>query len=74
MNREQWWHMLPVAARRAALMIAGLDPERAVNPVATFTNEERARVRAAIFAHVEKMELIAQCMHASNTLPNGFLH
>lgn len=74
MNREQWWHMLPVQERRRALGLARIDPERAVQPLSTFSDAERERVRAAIHAHVTNMELLARCMCASNTNVNGWLH
>jgi len=74
MNREQWWHMLPIKDRQRALSIAGLDPARVVQPLATFSDADRERVRAAIFSHVTNMELIARCMCASNTNVHGWLH
>lgn len=74
MNREQWWHMLPMRERQRALSVAGINPARATNPVATFSDDERALIRAAIQNHVTMMELIGRCMCASNTNVHGFLH
>lgn len=74
LNREQWWHMLPLRERKRALTVAGLDPKRAVQPMATFNDDERALVRATIQTHVTHMQLIAQCMCAHNTNVHGFLH
>jgi hypothetical protein len=74
MSREQWWHMLPLRDRQRAVSVAGLATERAAMPLATFTDAERERVRAAISCHVTKMEIIAKCMAASNTNANGYLH
>jgi hypothetical protein len=74
MNREHWWHMLPIRERERAMGVAGLARERAAMPLATFTDAERARVRSAIQSHVMNMELIAQCMHAHNTNVQGWLH
>jgi hypothetical protein len=74
MNREQWWHMLPIRERQRALSVAGINPARAGLPLATFSDDERALVRAAIQNHVTMMELIGRCMCASNTNVHGFLH
>jgi hypothetical protein len=74
MNREQWWHMLPAIERERAVGVAGMARERAYQPLATFSDADRARIRAAIFSHVTNMELIARCMAASNTNVHGWLH
>ena len=72
--RETMWHLLPLRDRQRALSVAGLPVERAAMPMATFTDAERERVRGAIAVHVTRMELAAQCMHASNTNVQGYLH
>ena len=74
MNREQWWHMLPLRDRQRAVCVAGMPIERAALPLATFNDADRERVRVALARHVTEMELIAQCMAASNTNVQGFLH
>lgn len=74
MNREQWWHMLPAVERERAVGVAGMSRERAYMPLASFSDADRARIRAAIFSHVTNMELIARCMAASNTNVQGYLH
>jgi hypothetical protein len=74
MNREQWWHMLPLIDRQRAVGLAGMPKERASMPLATFTDAERERVRVVIARHVATMELVAQCMQAHNTTVQGYLH
>jgi DNA-binding CsgD family transcriptional regulator len=74
MNREQWWHMLPLRERQRALSVAGVQPERAAQPLATFTDTERERVRLALSGHIAQMQLVAQCMAAHNTNVQGYLH
>lgn len=74
MNREDWWHRLPLKERERAMGVAGLQRERAVLPLATFSDAERARVRSALGWHIAQMELIVRCMAASNTNVNGYLH
>ena len=74
MNREQWWHMLPLRDRQRAVSVAGMPIERASLPLATFNDADRERVRIALARHVTEMEMIAQCMAASNTNVQGYLH
>jgi hypothetical protein len=74
MNREQWWHMLPLRDRQRAVGVAGMPIERAALPLATFSDTDRERVRLALAVHVTQMELIVQCMAASNTNKQGWLH
>ena len=74
MNREQWWNMLPAVERERAVGVAGMSRERAYMPLASFSDADRARIRAAIFSHVTNMELIARCMAPSNTNVQGYLH
>jgi hypothetical protein len=74
MNREHWWHMLPLKDRQRAVGVAGMPIERAALPLATFNDADRERVRLALAMHVTQMELIAQCMAASNTDKQGWLH
>lgn len=74
MNREQWWHMLPMRERERALSVAGINPARAAQPLATFTDTERERVRLCIGAHIAQMQLVAQVMAAHNTNVAGLLH
>jgi len=74
MNREQWWQTLPLRDRQRAVGVAGMAMERAAMPLSTFTDAEREQVRLAISVHVTKMQVIAQCMAASNTNVQGWLH
>lgn len=74
LNREQWWHMLPLRERQRALGVAGIQPDRAAMPLATFTDAERERVRLAVSGHVAQMEMIVRCMAAHNTNVQGYLH
>lgn len=73
-RREQWWHLMPIQERQRAVSLAGLDKNRAILPLATFTDAERTQVRLAIEAHVHRMGLIAQALHARNTPIHGYLH
>lgn len=73
-RREQWWHLMPVLDRQRAMSLAGLDKDRAILPLATFTDAERTQLRLAIEAHVHRMGLIAQALHARNTNVHGYLH
>ena len=73
-RREQWWHLMPVLDRQRAMSLAGLDQGRAILPLATFTDAERTALRLAIEAHVHRMGLIAQALHARNTNVHGYLH
>lgn len=72
--RWHMWECISLVDRQRAVGVAGLPKERAIGPLASFTDDERARVRAALAAHVARMEFIAQCMAASNTTPQGYLH
>ena len=74
MNREQWWHMLPLIERERAVGVAGMPRERARLPLATFNDQDRERIRLAVAAHVAQMGLIVQCMAAHNTTRAGYLH
>lgn len=74
MNREQWWHMLPLRERQRALSVAGIQPDRAAMPLATFSDIERERVRLALGGHIAQMQLVVQVMAAHNTNVAGYLH
>lgn len=74
MNREQWWHMLPLVERERAVGVAGMPRERAHLPLATFNDQDRERVRLALAAHIAQMGVIVQCMAAQNTNRAGYLH
>ncbi len=77
-NAEQtrWaaWEAVSLVDRQRAVSLAGMDKARASDPVASFTDAERARVRSALGSHVARMEFIARCMCASNTNGEGWLH
>lgn len=73
-NREEWWHRIALRDRQRAVGVAGLPKERASDPIASFSDAERAHMRAALGVHVMQMELIAKCFNASNTNTFGYLH
>lgn len=73
-NRADWWQILDLFDRQRALCVAGLQKKRAADPLASFSDAERARIKAAIALHVSRMELIARCFEASNTNVDGLLH
>lgn len=77
-NGEQtrWaaWEAVSLVDRQRAVGVAGLPKERASDPLAAFTDDERARIRVALYNHVARMEFIMQCMNASNTSAQGWLH
>jgi hypothetical protein len=74
MNREHWWHLLPLRDRERAVGVAGMPRERAALPLATFNDADRERVRLALAVHLGQMEMIARCMAAHNTNRTGYLH
>ena len=74
MNREDWWHMVPIVQRERAVGVAGMPRERAHMPLSSFNDQDRERVRLAIAAHIGQMEFIACCMAAHNTNRAGYLH
>jgi hypothetical protein len=73
-NRADWWQIIDLRDRQRAVGVAGLPKERANDPIASFSDEERSHIRAAIRNHVSQMELIARCFDASNTNVMGYLH
>ena len=73
-TREQVWHSNGLRERIRAVAVAGLPQERASDPIASFTDAERAHIRAAIGVHMSRMEVAAQCFAASNTNRAGYLH
>lgn len=73
-TREEVWHSMGLRERVRAVAVAGLPAERASDPIASFTDAERAHMRAAIGVHVSRMELAAKCFESSNTNRAGYLH
>jgi hypothetical protein len=73
-RREHWWHLMPARDRGRALQLAGLDKDRAINPLATFTDAEREKIRRAVDTHVHNMGLILHALQARNTNIHGYLH
>lgn len=73
-TRWHLWECVSLTDRQRAVGVAGLSKDRASAPLASFSDAERAAVRAALSAHMGRMEFIAQIMAASNTARNGYLH
>lgn len=73
-NRSDWWQLIDLLDRQRAVCVAGLPKGRAADPIASFSDSERARIKIAISMHVSRMELIARCFEASNTNVDGYLH
>jgi hypothetical protein len=74
MFRWELWEAIDPISRMRAIGVAGLPRERAADPMAKFTDDERARIRSALMIHVSRMEFIVQLMAASNTTRQGYLH
>lgn len=68
------WEAISPTDRMRAVGVAGLPRERASDPIASFTDAERATIRAALAVHISTMEFIIKCMNASNTNRLGYLH
>ncbi len=68
------WEAVSHTDRLRAVGVSGLTRERASDPMASFTDAERARIRSALADHIARMEFIIQCMNGSNTTRQGFLH
>jgi hypothetical protein len=73
-NRADWWQVIDIRDRQHALDVARLSKDRATDPIAAFSDDERARIRMAISVHVSRMTFVAKCFEASNTNVNGYLH
>jgi len=75
-EQTRWaaWEAVSLVDRQRAIGVAGLPKERATDPIASFTDAERARIRAAIYNHIARMEFIMQCMNPANTNAMGWLH
>lgn len=78
MVREHMWHVLPLIERQRAVRLAGLESARARNPLATFTDAERAAIRWAVERHIMEMSVLVQCVRPHNSdcfgLPRRDLH
>jgi len=74
LHREEWWARIALQDRQRALSVAGIQPARAIQPLAAFTDRERQTIWLALAAHVSRMEIIQQCMRAHNTTREGYLH
>ena len=73
-NRWHMWEVVSLVDRQRVMGLAGFPKERASAPIASFNDADRERVRAALAAHIGRMEFVIQCMAASNTTPQGYLH
>lgn len=74
LSRWELWEAIDPISRMRAIGVAGLPKDRASNSMAQFTDDERARIRAALLVHVSRMEFIVKLMTASNTTRQGYLH
>ncbi len=68
------WEAVSPNDRMRAIGVAGLPRERASDPIASFTDAERASIRAALAVHISRMEFVIQCMNGANTNRQGYLH
>lgn len=77
-NAEQtrWalWEAISLVERQRALSLSGMDKARAVQPLASFTNQERQHIACAIASHVTRMEVLAKIMVMAQTNLQGYLH
>jgi hypothetical protein len=74
LTRWELWEAISPIDRMRAVGVAGFSKDRAAAPLASFTDDERARIRSALAVHVSRMEFIVQVMSASNTTRQGYLH
>lgn len=74
MVRAHMWHVLPVAARRRALHLAGVDVARAGEELAQLSDGERRKIRAAVERHMMEMSVLIQCMRAYGSDEFGLSH
>jgi hypothetical protein len=73
-TRWHLWEVVSLVDRQRAVGVAGMAKERASAPIASFSDAERERVRAALCVHIAQMEFIARCMAPAKTTLQGFLH
>lgn len=60
--RATLWEMLPVIPKKVALMAAGLEQKRALQPLTSFTPGERMQIAMAIDAFNSQLNVAMQCM------------
>ena len=68
------WEAVSPNDRMRAIGLAGFPRNRASDPIASFTDAERATIREALAVHISHMEFIIQCMNGANTTRLGYLH
>jgi hypothetical protein len=73
-DRASMWEMIPVKARAAALMMAHLSPERASNPLTTFSRGERSLVVTAIGILTSHLGMAAHCMRDTTAKVHHLMH
>lgn len=73
-TRRAAWEAVSPTDRLRAIGVAGLPRERASAPAASFTDAERAQIRAALAVHITRMQFVIDCMNGSNTTRQGYLH
>lgn len=74
LTRWAVWESISPTDRMRAIGVAGFPRDRAADPIASFSDAERERIRAALVVHIARMEFIAQCMSGSSTTRQGLLH
>jgi hypothetical protein len=74
LTRWAAWEAVSPTDRLRAVGVAGLPRERASDPAASFTDGERAQMRTALAIHIARMQFVIDCMNASNTTRQGYLH
>jgi hypothetical protein len=75
-EQTRWalWEAISLVDRQRALSLSGMDKARAVQPLASFTDQERMHIACAIGNHVSRMEVLAKIMVMAQTNLHGYLH
>lgn len=60
--RSTLWEMLPVLPKKVALMAAGLEQKRALQPLTSFTPVERMQIAMAVDVFNSQLNVAMQCM------------
>lgn len=60
-KRATIWEMIEIGPRSVALRVAGLDPERARDPLTSFTQAERTRIATSLHVFITRLDMIVNC-------------
>lgn len=60
-KRATIWEMIEIGPRSVALRVAGLNPERARDPLTSFTQAERTRIATSLHVFITRLDMIVSC-------------